>query len=429
MKKVIFVPLPFYGHIIPALKLANRFKQDEWSVTFFIVSQFAEWLSSQGFDVVDDVDHMHLRQLWYSGYSADILVKLDCFFHKNIPHLATYDLALFDYATSICAISTAKLGVRSVTYVTNADCDGLKSLPISVPFYHKIPLIVAKLFATLRLRYLIKNSCINAYFVSVNFCCKSIGINSGRQANNNLFSEVKNLGLSFFPNVPSLHINVNTVVLGPKSLSQNNFKSDKYFGFCVTDTSLPANVSIDDFFNTHQSVTYFTFGTGFGHFFGRPFLPDETPRELSICIDIITLFDTGKFGAIIVQASHFKSRLEKYNSQFVKVIEYADQKYVLSRCHFAIIHGGFGTLKECIYYSVPPLVIPYNFDQFYNALLVRKQSIGCVLYPQDASKSNIEKALVALQNNTIYSEKISGLYSDEFDLNEFENAYGALVAS
>jgi UDP:flavonoid glycosyltransferase YjiC (YdhE family) len=54
---------------------------------------------------------------------------------------------------------------------------------------------------------------------------------------------------------------------------------------------------------------------------------------------------------------------------------------VLKRASAAVMHGGYGTLKECIWYSVPMLVVPFMYDQPGNAMRVRQNGLGLVELP------------------------------------------------
>lgn len=60
----------------------------------------------------------------------------------------------------------------------------------------------------------------------------------------------------------------------------------------------------------------------------------------------------------------------------VSVVSWISQVDVLEFASMAIIHGGLGTVKECIYYGVPMLVIPVTRDQPSNARRVVQHGLG-----------------------------------------------------
>ncbi|WPV65676.1 nucleotide disphospho-sugar-binding domain-containing protein [Chitinophaga sp. LS1] len=60
----------------------------------------------------------------------------------------------------------------------------------------------------------------------------------------------------------------------------------------------------------------------------------------------------------------------------VKVVNWISQLDILKRATLAIIHGGLGTVKECIYFGVPMIVVPINRDQPSNAERVVYHGLG-----------------------------------------------------
>ncbi len=60
----------------------------------------------------------------------------------------------------------------------------------------------------------------------------------------------------------------------------------------------------------------------------------------------------------------------------VKVVNWISQLDVLSKASLAIIHGGLGTVKECICFGVPMIVVPIARDQPSNAARVVYHGLG-----------------------------------------------------
>jgi zeaxanthin glucosyltransferase len=66
----------------------------------------------------------------------------------------------------------------------------------------------------------------------------------------------------------------------------------------------------------------------------------------------------------------------------VTVVNWISQLTVLKVASVAVIHGGLGTVKECIYYGVPMVVLPIARDQPSNARRVEGHQLG-LIHPAD----------------------------------------------
>lgn len=60
----------------------------------------------------------------------------------------------------------------------------------------------------------------------------------------------------------------------------------------------------------------------------------------------------------------------------ITVVHWAPQVDVLRQATLAIIHGGLGSIKECIFYGVPMVVIPMAFDQYRNGEIIGTHHLG-----------------------------------------------------
>lgn len=60
----------------------------------------------------------------------------------------------------------------------------------------------------------------------------------------------------------------------------------------------------------------------------------------------------------------------------ITIVRWASQVEALKHSVLAITHGGMGTIKECIYYGVPMIVLPLSRDQPSNAMRVQHHQLG-----------------------------------------------------
>lgn len=83
----------------------------------------------------------------------------------------------------------------------------------------------------------------------------------------------------------------------------------------------------------------------------------------------------------------------------VTVAGWAPQLDILQVASLAIIHGGLGSIKECIYYGVPMIVLPLGFDQPLNGKRITKQRLGVVGDIASISESELRAHMLYLLND------------------------------
>lgn len=89
----------------------------------------------------------------------------------------------------------------------------------------------------------------------------------------------------------------------------------------------------------------------------------------------------------------------------VTVVPWIPQLEVLGMTDLAITHGGLGTIKECIYYGVPMIVLPIARDQHLNARRVEHCLLGISAQLETLSEEELcARALNVLHNQDIRQE-------------------------
>ena len=106
--------------------------------------------------------------------------------------------------------------------------------------------------------------------------------------------------------------------------------------------------------------------------------------------------------AFLVQAPPMAVR--RSVSANVTVVTSAPTLAVLARASAAIIHGGFGTIKECILYQVPMLIVPFLFDQPANATKIEELGLGVVVESKHADASRLRRGLELLLKDPEFPE-------------------------
>jgi len=86
----------------------------------------------------------------------------------------------------------------------------------------------------------------------------------------------------------------------------------------------------------------------------------------------------------------------------IKIFEWVSQIEVLKFCKVAIIHGGFNSVKECIFYGVPMIIFPMGYDQPENANRVEFHGLGV----QENYKTITEEKLALMIIHLSESKKV-----------------------
>ncbi len=123
---ILIVPLQQFGHIIPTLKLAKRFQDDGFKVTYLVEEKFQDWLENEGFGTeAFPSSGISMEADWRGRYTV-ISGQFDELFVRLKPTLVLIDFFLSAY--SMVALDR-KIEVK--TYLAVADAARLTQAPIT----------------------------------------------------------------------------------------------------------------------------------------------------------------------------------------------------------------------------------------------------------------------------------------------------------
>ena len=416
-KRALFVPLPEYGHIIPTLKLAKKLVSDGWKVDYFVYDEFDAFLRDQELGVIID-KHRRIVSNNLEDWEHPSMSELDRVFYQRIEEIDDYSIIFFDTYLSYCAVSVKNCNTKCVNYIIIADCESLASVPlcyyIKTAFVRKLPGMSKLMWLKALSRACTIDKCLMQIFFKKN----PLVWKQSKSGMDSIIREVKRKGISLVPSpVLSMTLDLNTVVLGPRALSERHLPEERYLGFCMDNAGTCRKETCESFVKSHKTVTYCSFGS----------MSARYPETLKIIQCIIEAFKNGEYGGLILQAGNYYERLIKHDGINIKIVPTCDQKSILSVCQFAITHGGYGSIKECVRYAVPMIVVPLYYDQFHNATVVERLAIGYVVRRKNANTINIRKAMKTLIRRKMYKKRLSKIYNRERDECEFEGAYRFLL--
>jgi zeaxanthin glucosyltransferase len=88
------------------------------------------------------------------------------------------------------------------------------------------------------------------------------------------------------------------------------------------------------------------------------------------------------------------------------LVSHAPQLELLKRCVLMVGHGGFSSVKECIFMGVPMLLVPLSYDEPGNAARVVHHKIGLRLQLEEVSAATLGSCMDTLLKNYGYRDNI-----------------------
>ncbi len=93
----------------------------------------------------------------------------------------------------------------------------------------------------------------------------------------------------------------------------------------------------------------------------------------------------------------------------VSCFTWVSQIEILKKASLAITHGGLGSIKECLFYGVPMIVIPMGRDQTDNARRVVKQNLGYTLEITTITPEVLASQIEDITNNPGLSQSVQAM--------------------
>lgn len=91
------------------------------------------------------------------------------------------------------------------------------------------------------------------------------------------------------------------------------------------------------------------------------------------------------------------------------VVSHAPQIEILKRCVLMVGHGGFSSVKECIYMGVPMLLVPFFYDEPGNAARVVYHKLGLRLLLEEVSAATLGAGMDRLLGSSQYHQSMQAM--------------------
>ena len=339
--KILFINLPYYGHVVPTIGLVQELIKHGCEVTYLMPYDWQDKIAESGATFHGYNNHRQLSEQIKNAYSVaeSIIEKFDFVIYEQFfflgKHLAE------KYGKPVARIFTAP--------VTN---DKLMEEFIS----SKGPLSI------------FKHKWIARAFT------KDIAKNIPMKTDNWLDEIIYN--------PPQLNL---VYTLREFQPYEAEFPAEQYkfLGPSVYERK-EANL---DFVKSEKPLVYISLGTiikGATSFF-QNCLDAFRSEDVDLIISVGKQFDIGTLKNIPPNVYVYKSVPQ------LKVLKMAD---------VFVTHGGMNSVSEALFYGVPMVVIPFASDQPVNARCVERLGVGKALAYSDVDKASIKEYVLSVLSST-----------------------------
>ena len=339
--KILFINLPYYGHVVPTIGLVQELIKQGCEVTYLMPFDWIDKIADSGAKFYGYQNHKQLSEQIKNAYAAaeSIIEQFDFVIYEQFfflgKHLAE------KYQKPVARVFTAPVTNKKLMeeFITSKG-------PLSI-FKHKW---IAKAFT------------------------KDIAKNIPMKTDNWLDEIVQN--------PPELNL---VYTLREYQPYEEEFPDEQYK--FLGPSIYGRKTDGFDFVKGERPVVYISLGTvikGVVSFFQN-------------CVDA---FRGENMDVIISVGQKFDVRKLKGVPSNVHIYKSVPQLDVLKIADVFVTHGGMNSVSEALVYSTPMVVIPFVSDQPVNARCIEKLGIGKKLEYSTANKNTIKSTVFAVVSDS-----------------------------
>lgn len=340
--KILFINLPYYGHVIPTLGLVQELISQGCKVTYLMPFDWKEKITESGANFVGYKNHKKLSEQIKNAYAiAESIIN-------------SFDLVIYEQFFFLGKHLAEKHNKPAVRI-------------FSAPVANK----------KLMTEYISKGS------LSI-FKHKWIARAFTKSTAQNIPLKTDNWLDEIICNPPKLNL---VYTLREYQPYQEEFPDEQYK---FLGPSIYSRKTAEfDFTKGKNAVVYISLGT-------------IVKGSLSFFQNCIEAFRDKNIDVIISAGQNFDiSRLKGIPSN-IHIYKSVPQTEILSYADAFVTHGGMNSVSEALVYGVPMVVIPFECDQSVNARCVEKLGAGIKAEYSTLTKENLLNAVLSVlsDNNT-----------------------------
>jgi len=406
-KRFVICLNPFESHFLPTLSLANHLEKNNHFVIYMGFSNMEEVVKNEGFNFIPlssctDKDMINLSKIksykelatLYKQLHEEITDKLNTFGAENVL------IGISRYQIYMIPALLCKANIYLYSLCAGSPWFSKDSPPITSNFIYSLKPYQRIINLSLWFKRFLRKG-INPHIVwarrfypwtTMRRLCRKQNVDW-------------KFGIDgFFPSFPVL-------TLGTKHLEYSDIHEVKFMGLCITEDR---KYKYSDIIRKSDNpLIYFSLGT-----------MNERYRKAKLLYStIIELFKTTPEWNLVLGLGNCKDINKNDIPDNITMYDVAPQLSIIKKADLVITHGGYGTVKECIKYSVPMLVLPCSYDQRGNAARVHFHQIGIMsqllkttifekkfgLNTKNITPENLRILIEELLYNSKYKKNINNL--------------------
>ena len=347
--KVLFINLPYFGHVIPTIGLVQELIKSGCEVTYMLPNDWEDRVSKSGATFHGYKNHMQLAEQMKNAFKEAQTIIQD------------FDLVIYEQFFFIgkhLADMYHKPAVRIFTApVTNRK-------------------LMDEYIQTKGPLHIFKNKWI----------CKAFT----KDITKDLQLKTDNWLDEIIYNPPGLNL---VYTLRDYQPYQEDFNDDlyKFLGPSIYDRQ-----EVLDYQKSNRPLIYISLGT-------------IVKRGQKFFQDCIEAFRDEEVDVIISVGKQFKINALKNVPSHIHIYPYVAQIEVLKQADVFVTHGGMNSINEAFSYGVKTVVVPFNSDQPINANTVEHMNIGKRLDFEKANKNTIHDVVIDVLNHQEMKDNLNKL--------------------
>jgi len=366
------------GHFYPLFRIARNFEEAGYSTCFVSILDTLEIIEKNGFQCIPIFKKVfprgYVKSLKDNGISTEsispnlymqsLLEELDAFMPLVQPKIV-----LTSYFFSLgTLIIHYKYRVQQITFHT-----------LFPPLSSKSDTSLRQCSANHAIRTFMElNGPLAGFFMSF------------FENNNKTFKSLEDM-LAPFQEIPQ-------IMLCPKQLNIENSvpaENEIYLGPCISPNNNIQKVFLQEVLERkgHRKLIYVSMGSQTKEY------PKKAEKLFNMMLGAMKSINLKDFHLILSLGSDIENWDLVELPENADVFSWVPQLDILKLTSIAIIHGGLGSIKECIHSGVPMLIVPMGRDQADNAERIEYHQIGYSISFDTITKEIIAEKLIELFEN------------------------------
>lgn len=202
--------------------------------------------------------------------------------------------------------------------------------------------------------------------------------------------------------IDGMYINEKTVVMGTEMIEFKKAPDILYAGLCVENNRRENEIE-NYTLPKSKKIFYCSLGT----------MSHRSGNTRNFYKALIEIFEKNpQWGLILSLGNKMKKVPITTDAPNIQILDYCNSTKIIPKVDIVISHGGYGTIKECLYFKKPMLLFFNSYDQNGNAAKIKYHKIGVI---SNMLKRDSLERIFGISHNKISKKKLEKLLHEITD--------------